>query len=539
MNFETGVFPRRVVLVLLAAAQPVLAASSPAAPAKDRPNVLFIAADDSRPLLGCYGEQAVQTRSIDRLAARGTTFRRAYCQAPQCSPSRVSLMFGLRPDTTGHYSNRHDFDRERFRESLSLPEHFKNHGYHTQSFGKIYHDGADHPEGWSVPSSPGREREMWETVDEAAIARVEFAQRVRVPTVISPRIDCPAIQAPDVPDDTLYAGRMTGQAIAAMAAAKDRPFFLAVGYRRPHLPLVAPRKYFDKYPLDRIRLPEHRQPPAGAPLWSIYNSVTYWHPRAREVWRIDLDFPKYPSSREEALRFAGWELRSYRGIPPGGPISDPLQAKVWQAYLACVSYVDAQVGRLLEALETYGLSDKTIVVFWGDHGWHLGEHGTWAKMTLFEWATRVPLLIAAPGRSQPSGIESLVELVDLYPTLCRLADLPIPKHVEGSDLVPLLNDPDRPWKRAAFSHFPRHDHSLGQSMRTDRYRYTEWVGLDGGVKGRELYDHAADPLELVNLAASPASSGTVQQLARQMKAGWRAARPPGEGNGAGDRGPAE
>ena len=202
-------------------------------------------------------------------------------------------------------------------------------------------------------------------------------------------------------------------------------------------------------------------------------------------------------------------MRSYRGIPPGGPISDPLQAKVWQAYLACVSYVDAQVGRLLEALETYGLSDKTIVVFWGDHGWHLGEHGTWAKMTLFEWATRVPLLIAAPDRSQPSGIESLVELVDLYPTLCRLADLPIPKHVEGSDLVPLLSDPERPWKRAAFSHFPRHDHSLGQSMRTDRYRYTEWVGLDGGVKGRELYDHAADPLELVNLAASPASSGTV------------------------------
>ncbi len=539
MKFRTRVFSRGFRQVFLAATAVFLVACPLAGKGNNRPNVLFIAVDDLRPLLGCYGAQAVRTPSIDRLAARGTTFRRAYCQAPQCSPSRVSLMFGLRPDTTGHYSNRHPFKRERHRGSPSLPQHFKNHGYHTRAYGKIYHDGADHPEGWSVASSPGREREMWETVDEAAIARVEFTQRARVPTVISPRNDCPAIQAPDVPDDTLYAGRMTGQAIAAMAAAKDRPFFLAVGYRRPHLPLVAPRKYFNKYPLDRIRLPEHRQPPAGAPLWSIYNSVTYWHPRAREVWRIDLDFPKYPSSLEEALRFAGWELRSYRGIPAGGPIPDPLQARVWQAYMACVSYVDAQVGRLLQALETHGLSDKTVVILWGDHGWHLGEHGTWAKMTLFEWATRVPLLIAAPGRSQPLQIGSLVELVDLYPTLCQLADLPIPRHVEGSSLVPLLSDPDQPWKTAAFSHFPRHGHSLGQSMRTERYRYTEWVGLDGGVKGRELYDHAADPLELVNLAASPATSGTVQQLARQMKAGWRAARPPDEENGTGDSGPPE
>ena len=288
---------------------------------------------------------------------------------------------------------------------------------------------------------------MWETVDEAAIAKVEFAQRAQVPTVIPPRNDCPAIQAPDVPDDTLYGGRMTGQAIAAMAAVKDQPFFLAVGYYRPHLPLVAPKKYFDKYPLDRIRLPEHRQPPAGAPLWSIYNSVTYWHPRAREVWRIDLDFPKYPSTREEALRFCRLGVAQLPGNPSrrSHPRSPPGQGLA-SLYGLCQLH-RCPSGRLLQALETYGLSDKTIVVFWGDHGWHLGEHGTWAKMTLFEWATRVPLLIAAPGRSQPSRIESLVELVDLYPTLCRLADLPIPEHVEGSDLIPLLSDPERPWKR--------------------------------------------------------------------------------------------
>ena len=191
----------------------ILFSSASFAWASDPPNVLFIAVDDLRPMLGCYGEEAVRTPHIDQVAQRGTVFRRAYCQTPQCSPSRVSLMTGLRPDTTGHYSNRDGFDHQKFKNFPTLPEHFKNHGYHTQSYGKIYDDGADIPSSWSVPSSPGREREMWETVDEEAIQKVSFEKRIQVPTVISPRSNCVAIQAPDVPDETLYAGRMTTQAI--------------------------------------------------------------------------------------------------------------------------------------------------------------------------------------------------------------------------------------------------------------------------------------------------------------------------------------
>ncbi len=510
---------RRVLggsLVLLIAACAQLDAG------ETRPNVLFIAVDDLRPLLGCYGVRVIRTPNIDDLAARGTTFLRAYCQVPQCSPSRVSVMTGLRPETTGLYSQRDVFKRENHRGLVTLSEHFKNHGYHAQAYGKIYDDGGDDPASWSVPLSPGREREMWEVVNEAAVARVPFAQRAAVPTIIRPRADCPAIQAPDVPDETLYAGRMTGQAVKTMAQFKDQPFFLAVGYRRPHLPLVAPKRYFDWYPTDNITLPEHRQPPVDVPIWAIYNSVTYWKPNQL----YSPDFKKYPSTLGEALRFAGFELRSYQGIPVEGPIPDPLQKKVWQAYMANVSYVDAQIGRLLQALEDNGVADRTIVVLWSDHGWHLGEHGTWAKMTIFEWSARVPLIIATPGRSRPIRTQALVELIDVYPTLAELAGLPIPQHVEGTSMAPLFEDPNRPWKKAAFSQFPRYDHSMGRTMRTDRYRYTEWEGLDGQIRGRELYDHETDPLELVNLANSPQATTTIESLSRQLKAGWRAAGPP-------------
>ena len=487
--------------------------------------MLFIAVDDFRPLLGCYGDRNIQTPNIDRLAARGTVFGRAYCQAPQCAPSRTSLLTGLRPGTSGVYSARNVFDRSRHSDMVTLPEQFKKHGYHTQRFGKIFHGEWDDPDSWSVPSSPGRPREMWETVDEKATARVPWEQRTRIPTLIRPRTDCVAIQDPDVPDQTLYAGRMTSQAIQAMTQIKDGPFFLSVGYRRPHLPLVAPRKYFDLYPTSTIVLPVDRQPPLRVPLWSIYNTVTYWHPNAREVWRTDVDIPKYPATLDQALDFAGWELRSYQGIPGSGRLSDSLQKKVWQAYMACISYVDTQVGRLLEALHANGLSDNTIIVLWSDHGWHLGEHGTWAKMTLFEWANRIPLVLAAPELFSSRCIDSLVELIDVYPTLCELAGLPSPNHVEGTSLVPLLRNPDRSWKTAAFSEFPRHGHSLGRSIRTDYYRYTEWVEPGGTVLGRELYDHRIDPHELVNLADSPHETATVGQLSGQLQAGWRSALP--------------
>ena len=491
----------------------------------EQPNVLFISIDDLRPLLGCYGNTAIHTPHIDQLAERSAVFLRAYCQAPQCAPSRTSLLSGLRPETTGVFSARNPFDRQKYPEMLTLPECFEKQGYHTQCFGKISHDEWGDLGSWSVPSSPGRKREMWETVDTQAVANVRFEDRAKVPTEIRPRNDCVAIQAADVPDDTLYAGRMTLQAIDTLKKLKDHPFFLAVGYRRPHLPLVAPKQYFDMYPTDKITLPEQRQAPLNAPNWSIYNTVTYWHRNARKVWNIDVDIPKYPESLEQALEFAGWELRSYRGIPTHGPISDSLQKDVWQAYMACVSYVDAQIGRLLATLRRHHLEENTIVVLWSDHGWHLGEHGTWAKMTLFEWSTRIPLIVSAPTRFQPNRIKSLVELIDVYPTLCELANLPIPKHVEGTSFVPLMRQPNQPWKTGAFSQFPRHDHSRGQTVRTNRYRYTEWTSSAGIVKGKELYDHQADPLELINIANLPTSRDTVTKIADQLHAGWRSALP--------------
>ena len=512
--FRAGILA--IVIVALWGALPTRA---------QRPNVLFIAVDDLRPMLGCYGDRNIRTPHIDRLAARGTIFGRAYCQAPQCAPSRTSLLTGLRPGTSGVYSSRHPFDRKRHPGMVTLPEQFKKHGYHTQSFGKIFHDASDFPASWSVPSSPGRPREMWETVDEETTAGVPYAERAGIATRIRPRKDCVAIQAPDVPDETLYAGRMTSQAIQAIGQMKDRPFFLSVGYRRPHLPLVAPRQYFDLYPTSTIVLPVHRQAPARAPLWSIYNTVTYWHPHAREVWGKDVDIPKYPESLAQALDFAGWELRSYRGIPGRGRLSDSLQKKVWQAYMACISYVDAQVGRLIEAIHANGLSERTIIVLWSDHGWHLGEHGTWAKMTLFEWANRIPLVLAAPQPFPSRHVDSLVELIDVYPTLCELAGLSCPAHVEGNSLLPLLRNPYRPWKTAAFSEFPRHGHSLGRSIRTDDYRYTEWVDAGGNVLDRELYEHPIDPYELVNMVDTPSRAETARQLSEQLQAGWQAARP--------------
>ena len=492
-----------------------------------KPNVLFIATDDLRPMLGCYGDRFIQTPNIDRLAQRGTVFTRAYCQAAQCGPSRISIMTGLRPDSTGEYVMRYKrFDRKEHPGLITLPQQFKRHGYHAQSFGKVFHDGKDDPVSWSVPSSPGRDREMWEFVDEAAIAGVPFAERAKIPTVIKPRNGCNAIQAPEVPDETLFAGRMTDQAIETLGKLKDEPFFLAVGYRRPHLPFVAPKRYFDLYPPESIKLPANRQPPQGGPIIAFYNSWVYANPKAKEHWGLDVDLPAHPKTIDEALRFAGFELRSYQDIPSYGPIADGQQALIRQAYMACVSYVDAQIGRLLAGLERHGLTDDTIVVLWADHGWHLGEHGTWSKMTNYEWATRVPLIVAGPGKQYSSArCSALVELVDVYPTLCEMAGLELPGHLEGTSLAPLLRKGDRPWKRAAFSQFPFGRDIMGRALRTDRYRYVEWTKAGGATLAVELYDHQADPYETVNIAGREDMRGIVTRLRQELQAGWRAARP--------------
>ncbi|MCB1121085.1 MAG: sulfatase, partial [Verrucomicrobiae bacterium] len=394
------------------------------------PDILMIAIDDLRPMLGCYGDARAITPNIDRLAGRSVLFERAYCQYAKCGPSRLSIMTGLRPDSVNVFNHR-DQDVEAFRKSrpdaTSMARWFKDHGYHTQGFGKIYHDGWDVAEDWSSPSMPGRDREMLEIVDQA---------NLHGPTIIADRHECPVMQSPDVEDDHLFAGRMTNAVLEVMQAdLKGKPKLLAVGYRRPHLPFVAPKKYYELHDPDESWLAPNPEPAVGSPVMAWFNSDGYGSAMKRE----GITLSEQPS-REEAISLNGYEMRSYQGVIPQGPIPAHDQLELLQAYAACVSYVDTQIGRLLDALESSGKLNDTLIILWTDHGWHLGEQSAWSKMTTFEVATRVPFLISGPG-IQPGRTQTLAELVDLYPTLCDLSGLPAPNHLEGESLAEALAEP--------------------------------------------------------------------------------------------------
>lgn len=494
---------------LLLGALPTWAAEE-AKPAPKR-NVLFIAVDDLRPELGCYGAKHMNTPNLDKLAAGGIVFNRAYCQQAVCSPSRTSLLTGLRPDTTRIYELQTHF-RRTIPHAVTLPQHFKAHGYHCVGLSKIYHGGLDDPASWSVPHwSPGgpgygKPETLADIQKRAAQARAEgkdlggkavekdtktgLVLRVTAPAF---RVRGPSWEDPDVPDNALPDGKTTDKAIEVLRQAKDKPFFLAVGYLKPHLPFVAPKKYFDLYPPDTLSLADNPFPPRDCPDIALTN------------WG---------------------ELRAYSDIPPQGKLSDQKARELVRAYYASTSYVDAQVGRLLDELDKLGLADNTVVVLWGDHGWHLGEHGLWCKHTNFEIATRSPLLFRAPGQKKPGAkTDALAEFVDIYPTLCELCGLPLPEGLEGTSLAPVLDDPARPWKKAAFSQYPR-GKVMGYSLRTARYRYTEWQERPGGKAiARELYDYQADPAGNANIAEKPENAELVGQLSKLLNAGWRAALP--------------
>ena len=307
------------------------------------------------------------------------------------------------------------------------------------------------------------------------------------------RVRGPAWEDPDVADNDLPDGKTNDAALEAMRRIKDKQFFLAVGYIKPHLPFVAPKKYFDLYRREDLKLAPNPSPPKDCPDIALHN------------WG---------------------ELRAYLDIPKKGPLSDEMALDLIHGYYAATSYVDAQIGKLLDELERLGLADKTVVVLWGDHGWQLGDHGLWCKHTNFEIAARAPLIFRVPGQKEPGAkTEALAEFVDIYPTLCDLCELPLPEGLEGTSLVPVIRDPQRAWKTAAFSQYPR-GRAMGYSMRTDRYRYTEWLPRGGGEPvARELYDHQEDPQENVNLAGRPENKQLVAGLSKQLKAGWKAARP--------------
>lgn len=516
----------RLVIALVAVVVPCLTAlpeTAGAARSAKRMNVLFIAVDDLRPQLGCYGNKLVKSPHIDRLASEGTVFLRAYCQQAVCSPSRTSLLTGRRPDTTKVYDLTTHF-RKHLPDVVTLPQHFKKHGYHTQSFGKIYHGGLDDPQSWSVkswfPSKPnyGKPKNielMRRNKNEARKKNrklkggyvVEKDPKTGTRLKINPRRvrpkRGPSWEDPDVGDADLRDGETAEAVIRTLRKLKnqDKPFFLAAGFYKPHLPFVAPKRYFDLY--KDVDLPPAPNPfaPRGAPPYALTNFG---------------------------------ELRNYSDIPTKGPVSEAKARELVLAYHACVSYTDAQVGKLLDELDRLGLTDNTVVVLWGDHGWQLGEHGIWCKHTNFETSTHAPLIIRVPGQKTAGAKSSaLVEFVDIYPSLCEACELPLPDGLEGLSFKPLLDEPGKPWKKAALSQYPRGAAGVGRIMgysaRTDRWRCTLWLPRPGARKQDwrfvELYDHRNDPMENVNVAGKPENATVVKELTKLIEDGWRAALP--------------
>ncbi len=476
-------------------------------------NVLFIAVDDLRPELGCYDMPYMVTPNIDALAEQGTVFLRAYCQQAVCNPSRASLLTGLRPDSTGIYDLKTHF-RYYIPDVVTLPQYFMQNGYHTQGLSKIFHGGMDDPQSWSAPhwrpkASTYVDKKILAQLKadtEAAKARGQVLVKYALETdpetgtvlKLSSRkaVHGPVWEGPDCPDNQLADGKTADKAIELLNEYKhtNQPFFLGVGFIRPHLPFVAPKKYFDLYPPESIPLADNQFAPEGAP-----KSAFPW--------------PEEP--------------RVYIDVPDEGPIPESKQREIIRAYFACASYIDALVGRILDELDRLGMRDNTVICLWGDHGWHLGENSVWGKMTNFEMATHSPLIISAPHHGRKGArTTALVEFVDIYPTLCELCGIPLPEGLEGTSLAPLMEAPDRPWKNAAFSQDnSRRNGTMGFSMRTDRYRYTEWTSPENQLVGQELYDHEQDPGENVNLAVRKGSERLVERLNKMLHAGWKAALP--------------
>lgn len=486
-----------------------------------KPNVLFFAIDDLRPELGCYGRKHIRSPRLDQLAAEGLLFENAYCQQAVCSPSRSSLMTGRRPDTTGVYDLYTHF-RKAIPDVLTLPQYFAHHGYKTTGLGKIYHGATgelNDAASWTIPAwRPGdtpwggaeaAERAERLTAQIRSSGWVSAANAARYgpksdeerlqQRIADRRRRGPSWQAPDVPDNAMHDGQVADQAIECLNEFKDRdePFFLAVGFIRPHLPFTAPKKYFDLYPPKSIELADNPEAPVNAPRIALHTSG---------------------------------ELRGYADIPMEGDVSAEKARELIRGYYASTSYMDAQIGRVLDEVRRLSLEQDTIVILWGDHGYHLGDHGLWNKHTNFEKAAHCPLLLKVPGRTNGERTEALTEFVDIYPSLVELAGLPPAAGVEGSSFAPLLDDPEREWKRAALSQYPRSykgQAAMGRSLRTKRYRYTEWRLRDGGaIVGRELYDHRKDPDENVNIASKRGMAGTLLRLGRWMEEGWQGARPP-------------
>lgn len=438
-----------------------------------RPNLLFIAVDDMRPELRCYGRQHIHSPNIDRLAQSGLLFERAYCMVPTCGASRASMMSGIRPSPQRfvNYLARADKDAPQIR---TLNSQFKLNGYATVSLGKVFHHPTDNADGWSLPAWRPRGVASYQLAENKKLSAQRNKQTGR-------RLRGPPFESADVADDAYADGQLANRAIAELDRLSngDEPFFLAVGFFKPHLPFVAPKKYWDLYDPSQINLPPNYHVPKNAPSESIHNSG---------------------------------ELRAYAGIPAKGPVSDETARKLIHGYYACVSYTDAQIGKLLDALDKLNLTDNTIVVLWGDHGWNLGEHTLWCKHSCYETSMHIPLIVRAPGIAGGKRISGLTESIDIYPSLCELAGLDPPGHLQGTSFVPLLTNPELTGKTAAVGRFGN-----GDTIRADRFRYTEYRRGQGNLIARMLYDHKLDPGENRN-QASKNGPDVIEMLSQQLNA---------------------
>jgi len=435
----------------------------------ETPNVLFIAVDDLRPELHCYGKELISSPHIDRLAAEGTRFDRSYCNIPVCGASRASLMTGLRPARSRFLSYLSRADEEA-PGIMTLPGHFKSNGYYTISNGKIFHHNDDDSASWD---------EIWHPLTNSTSWR-DYALEENILRDTSDRFRGPPFERAAVADSIYKDGKVASKTIGDLRKLKDleKPFFLATGFYKPHLPFNAPEKYWALYD-GKVALPDNNHPPENAPSESLHNFG---------------------------------ELRAYAGVPPGGPVSDEFAHELIHGYYACVSYTDAQIGKILDELERLELDRSTIVILWGDHGWNLREHGLWCKHCNYETSLHTPLILKVPGTEQVGATSEIVEYVDIYPTLCELAGLELPEHLQGNSFRELLFDPEATSDGVAICQW-----YAGITTIRENWFYTEWVNDQDSSYARMLYDHRVDPHENMNVSEDPAHKETIEALSAEMR----------------------
>ncbi|CAM4240614.1 sulfatase [Zobellia roscoffensis] len=445
---------------------------------KEKPNVLFIIVDDLRPELGCYGQSQIVSPNIDQLAKTGLTFTNAYCNVPVCGASRASILTGLRPNRN-RFVGAFTHQDEEVPGIISLPMHFKNNGYNTMSLGKVYHNLDDGKGSWSTtPWLPTGDWIGWQAYVLPESHKKTIPRKENPEMVHGPSFEIPV----NVPDHVYPDGMSANEAIRRLNIEKKskEPFFMALGFLKPHLPFNAPKKYWDLYNFNDIVLPENMEKPMSAPDRTMHNFG---------------------------------ELRNYTDVPKKGPLNKDFMRKLIHGYYASVSYTDAQIGKVLDELERLDMAKNTIVILLGDHGWFLGEHGLWCKHSNFEKALHTPLIISTPQMNNSLRTDALVEFVDIYPSLCEVAGLSKPFHLQGKSFVPLLSNPDQVWKSEVYSRWVS-----GETIITDTHTYTEWFNDQSGkMTNRMLYDLKNDPEEDFNIAEQKRNRKLIKQLSAKLK----------------------